>query len=75
VGGALSGAARSGVVSALGGLLMYRSLKRLRHDLNPDTTGGAILLGLRAVTVIAHMMLVCCMERSISCDCFKLTSH
>ncbi len=54
VGGAVRGAARSGVFSALGGLLMYRSLKRLRRDLNPDTTGGAILLGLRGVTVIAH---------------------
>ena len=54
VGGAVRGAARSGVFSALGGLLMYRSLKRVRRDLDPDTTGGAILLGLRGVTVIAH---------------------
>jgi phosphate acyltransferase len=54
VGGAVRGAARSGFFSAIGGLLMRRSLKRLRRKLDPDTTGGAILLGLRGVTVIAH---------------------
>lgn len=54
VGGAVRGAARSGFFAALGGLLMRRSLKRLRRELDPDTTGGAILLGLRGVTVVAH---------------------
>ncbi|HZA88663.1 MAG TPA: phosphate acyltransferase PlsX [Solirubrobacterales bacterium] len=54
VGGAVRGAARSGFFAALGGLLMRRSLERLRRDLDPDTTGGAILLGLRGVTVVAH---------------------
>ena len=33
---------------------MRRSLERLRRELDPDTTGGAILLGLRGVAVIAH---------------------
>ena len=54
VGGAVRGAARSGFFAAIGGLLMRRSLKRLRRELDPDTTGGAILLGLRGVAVIAH---------------------
>jgi glycerol-3-phosphate acyltransferase PlsX len=54
VGGAVRGAAKSGFFAATGGLLMRRSLKRLRRELDPDTTGGAILLGLRGVTVIAH---------------------
>jgi phosphate acyltransferase len=54
VGGAVRGAARSGFFAAVGGLLMRRSLKRLRRELDPDTTGGAILLGLRGVAVIAH---------------------
>ena len=54
VGGSIRGAARSGFFAAVGGLLMRRALKRLRRDLDPDTTGGAILLGLRGVTVIAH---------------------
>jgi len=54
VGGAVRGAARSGFFAGIGGLLMRRSLKRLRRELDPDTTGGAILLGLRGVTVIAH---------------------
>jgi glycerol-3-phosphate acyltransferase PlsX len=54
VGGAVRGAARSGPLAMVGGLLMRRSLKRVSHNLQPDTTGGAILLGLRGVTVIAH---------------------
>ena len=54
VGGAVRGAARSGFFAAVGGLLMRRSLNRMRRELDPDTTGGAILLGLRGVTVIAH---------------------
>jgi glycerol-3-phosphate acyltransferase PlsX len=54
VGGAVRGAARSGFFAAVGGLLMQRSLRRLRRELDPDTTGGAILLGLRGVTVVAH---------------------
>jgi phosphate acyltransferase len=54
VGGAVRGAARSGFFAAVGGLLMRRSLKRLRRELDPDTTGGAILLGLRGVAVVGH---------------------
>jgi phosphate acyltransferase len=38
----------------LGGLLIRPAARRLRHRLNPDTYGGAYLLGLRGLVVIAH---------------------
>ncbi len=52
--GAIRGAARSNPVAALGGLLMRSALGGLRRELHPDTTGGAVLLGLRAVAVVGH---------------------
>ncbi|MFN8161418.1 MAG: phosphate acyltransferase PlsX [Solirubrobacterales bacterium] len=51
---AIRDAARSNPVSALGGLLMRPALGALRRDLDPDTTGGAILLGLRRMAVVGH---------------------
>jgi glycerol-3-phosphate acyltransferase PlsX len=54
VGGAVRDAARSNPLSIAGGLLMRPALGRLRTSLHPDTTGGAILLGLRGVAVVAH---------------------
>ena len=33
---------------------MRPALGGLRRELRPDTTGGAILLGLRAVAVVGH---------------------
>jgi glycerol-3-phosphate acyltransferase PlsX len=51
---AVRGAVRSGPVSTLGGLLIRRSVGRLRSELDPNAVGGAILLGLRSVVVIAH---------------------
>jgi glycerol-3-phosphate acyltransferase PlsX len=54
VAGAVRSAARSGPRAAAGGLLLRRALGRLRGDLDPDTTGGAILLGLRGVAVVGH---------------------
>lgn len=51
---AVRAAARSGPRAALGGLLLRSSLGGLRRELDPDTTGGAILLGLRGVAVVAH---------------------
>lgn len=54
VASAVSAAARSNPLSALGGLLMKPSLKGLRKELNPDSTGGAIMLGLRQVAVVGH---------------------
>jgi glycerol-3-phosphate acyltransferase PlsX len=38
----------------LGGLLIRPAVRRLRHRLDPDTFGGAYLLGLRGLVVIAH---------------------
>ena len=38
----------------LGGLLIRPAASRLRHRLDPDTYGGAYLLGLRGLVVIAH---------------------
>jgi glycerol-3-phosphate acyltransferase PlsX len=54
VAAAVSEAARSGPVSALGGLLLRPALGGLRRQMNPDTTGGAILLGLGGVAVVGH---------------------
>jgi glycerol-3-phosphate acyltransferase PlsX len=54
IAGAVSDAARSNPVSALGGLLLKPALGGLRREFDPDTTGGAILLGLRATTVVGH---------------------
>jgi phosphate acyltransferase len=52
--GAIRDAVRSGPVSSLGGLLIRGKVGGLRAQLDPNTTGGAILLGLRGVAVIAH---------------------
>jgi glycerol-3-phosphate acyltransferase PlsX len=51
---AIRGAARSNPLAALGGLLMRPALGGLRRELHPDTTGGAILLGLRGIAVVGH---------------------
>jgi glycerol-3-phosphate acyltransferase PlsX len=52
--GAIRDAARSNPLAALGGLLMRPALGSLRRELHPDTTGGAILLGLRGIAVVGH---------------------
>jgi glycerol-3-phosphate acyltransferase PlsX len=54
VGAAVGDAARSNPVAAVGGLLLRPALGGLRREMDPDTTGGAILLGLRGVAVVAH---------------------
>ncbi len=51
---AVRAAARSGPLAALGGLLLRPALGGLRREMDPDTTGGAILLGLRGVAVVGH---------------------
>src|SRR4051812_4179419 len=38
----------------LGGFLIRPAARRLRHRLDPETFGGAYLLGLRGLVVIAH---------------------
>jgi phosphate acyltransferase len=52
--GAIREAARSNPVSTLGGLLIRGAVGGLRRQLDPNTTGGAILLGVRGIVVIAH---------------------
>ena len=54
VAAAVADAARSNPIASLGGLLLKPALGGLRRELHPDTTGGAILLGLRAVAVVGH---------------------
>ena len=54
VAGAVGDAARSNPVAAVGGLLLRPALGGLRRRMDPDTTGGAILLGLRGVAVVGH---------------------
>jgi phosphate acyltransferase len=54
VAGAVRSAARSGPMAALGGLLLRPALGGLRRQMEPDNTGGAILLGLRGVAVVGH---------------------
>jgi glycerol-3-phosphate acyltransferase PlsX len=51
---AIRDAARSNPLAALGGLLMRPALGGVRRELHPDTTGGAILLGLRGIAVVGH---------------------
>jgi phosphate acyltransferase len=47
-------AARSNPVAMLGGALLRPALGGLRRRMDPDQTGGAILLGLRGVAVVGH---------------------
>jgi phosphate acyltransferase len=47
-------AARSGPRAGLGGMLLRPALGTLRREMDPDTTGGAILLGLRGLAVVGH---------------------
>jgi glycerol-3-phosphate acyltransferase PlsX len=54
IAGAIRDTARSNPLAALGGLLMKPALGGMRRDFHPDTTGGAILLGLRGIAVVGH---------------------
>jgi glycerol-3-phosphate acyltransferase PlsX len=54
VAAAVGDAARSNPVAAVGGLLLKPALGGMRRQLHPDTTGGAILLGLRGIAVVGH---------------------
>jgi glycerol-3-phosphate acyltransferase PlsX len=54
VAAAVRAAARSGPRAGLGGMLLRPALGGLRRSLDPDSTGGAILLGLRGVAAVAH---------------------
>jgi phosphate acyltransferase len=54
VAAAVREAGRASPRAALGGALLRPALGRLRRGMDPDTTGGAILLGLRRVAVVGH---------------------
>jgi glycerol-3-phosphate acyltransferase PlsX len=54
VAAAVGDAARANPLASLGGLLLRPALGGLRRELHPDTTGGAILLGLRGIAVVGH---------------------
>jgi phosphate acyltransferase len=54
VAAAVGDSARSNPLAAIGGLLLKPALGGLRRELHPDTTGGAILLGLRGIAVVGH---------------------
>ncbi len=54
VAAAVGDAARSNPIAAIGGLLLKPALGGLRRELHPDSTGGAILLGLRGIAVVGH---------------------
>lgn len=47
-------AARSSTRGRLGGLLLRPSLQRLRDRIDPEAYGGAYLVGLRGIAVVAH---------------------
>jgi glycerol-3-phosphate acyltransferase PlsX len=52
--GAISDLAHRNVLAAAGGLLLKPALGGLRKEFDPDTTGGAILLGLRSIAIVGH---------------------
>jgi glycerol-3-phosphate acyltransferase PlsX len=52
--GAVRETVRSGLVSSLGGLLIRKKARRLREELNQDSVGAGILLGLRGVAFVTH---------------------
>ncbi|HVT00319.1 MAG TPA: phosphate acyltransferase PlsX [Solirubrobacterales bacterium] len=52
--GAISDLAHRNVLAAAGGLLLKPALGGLRQEFDPDTTGGAILLGLRSIAIVGH---------------------
>jgi glycerol-3-phosphate acyltransferase PlsX len=47
-------AVASTALGRLGGLLVRPSLRRMRDRIDPETYGGAVLLGVRGVAVIGH---------------------
>jgi glycerol-3-phosphate acyltransferase PlsX len=52
--GAIREAIRSGMLSTVGGVLIRSKVAGLREQIDPNATGGAILLGVRKPVVIAH---------------------
>ena len=52
--GAIRSAAMSTWRAKLGGLLLSPALRELRDEIDPEATGGAYMLGLRKIGVVAH---------------------
>jgi glycerol-3-phosphate acyltransferase PlsX len=52
--GAIREAIKSSPLAAVGGLLIRTRVAKLREQIDPNATGGAILLGVRRPVVIAH---------------------
>ncbi len=52
--GAIRDAIRSGTMSRLGGLMIRSRLGGLRERLDPESVGGAYLLGLRELAIVCH---------------------
>ncbi len=52
--GAIRDAIRAGTTSKLGGLLIKSRLGELRERLDPESVGGAWLLGLRGLAIVCH---------------------
>ena len=52
--GAIRDAIRAGTTSKLGGLLIRSRLGELRERLDPESVGGAWLLGLRGLAIVCH---------------------
>src|ERR1700751_2527644 len=51
---AIRTAAMSSWRAKLGGLLLAPAVRALREEIDPETTGGAYMLGLRQLGVVAH---------------------
>ena len=51
---AIRNAAMSSWRAKLGGLLLSPAIRSLREEIDPETTGGAYMLGLRQIGVVAH---------------------
>ena len=51
---AMRDAAMSSPRAKLGGWLLAPAVRRLREEIDPETTGGAYMLGLRQLGVVAH---------------------
>jgi glycerol-3-phosphate acyltransferase PlsX len=50
----IRGAVSETLVGRIGGLLVRPSIRRMRHRLDPEGVGGAILLGVQGLAVIGH---------------------
>jgi len=51
---AIRTAANSSLRARLGGVLLRPAIHKLREEIDPETTGGAYMLGLRQLGVVAH---------------------